>query len=553
MRFCPFCSAESADDATTCQACSRRLPPATSHRRTTSSEANARRPSDAIAADAPQAVDNPDAPQVVEAGNDDATASEYTAPTARSTPGLAPKPRAHTTPPPSFDDDWGAPEQPTQADASGDAPEVTQTASADSPSTPAFDDTSPAPARIAPTQREPAQTTDIQTDGNRASVAANSTLSTRQEAPSSQAQWRTTQQPRAQQPRAHQPVDIERPPVVPMPDLPGPGILDAAKYAMAVTRARWQRRSARKTLERDNERDRAEIERAIHTLGEKARELDLRDPVLAKENQAIDHAEDKRADIERACDEISNRKAEEDSAFASIEAEHRSKESRLEAERDAIQREIDDLEARRRGAEDKLDTVRRQQRGYLRAAEQRDEQAGRAPMGESRSALRRASEDLRRDAAILDTEKNDLERRLAELERPLSQAMAKKETIVAKLDDARSALRDARDTYKQQLSELEDKQNERSKELSDTEADIGRHLTTLGTLVNLHRLEHEQLSPLYRHIDDLRSAIGARSTESDRLDLERDTYDRESHKRGYLLIGAVGVGVFLFILLLIAI
>ena len=49
------------------------------------------------------------------------------------------------------------------------------------------------------------------------------------------------------------------------------------------------------------------------------------------------------------------------------------------------------------------------------------------------------------------------------------------------------------------------------------QAEIHRHEVTLGTLINLHRIEDPDFHDLYARMDRLRSAIGARGAEIDRL------------------------------------
>lgn len=521
MRFCPFCSAESADDAIQCSACTRRLPPMAARRRGTRTDTDAASGSGSARAQVEVEVEA-EAPQV------DPTAEPGPEPSATQPDGPStvesPDPSA-PQPARSEPDGPGEPVEP----AAGEAPAELEA--------PVSDSASP-PATYANADE---RANDVQAPAPSDAPAAGPDESgSSDDAP-----------PGSSDDALPEPVDLALPSVGPLPAVPERGLFEAARYALAVTRARWQRRNANKQLVAANERDQASLETTLMALGSKARALKLREPVLDEENQAIDRAEAKRVDIERACHEISSRQAAEDSSFADSEVEHLAKVSELERQRDALQREIDDLEARRRGAQDKLDTVERQQRGYHKLAEERDEEAARAAMGDARSGLRRAAEDLRRDAAALEEEKISLERRLAEIERPTSQALARREDILARLDSAGRQLQDARDGHRHRLAELDAEQNRRTRELSQADAEVSRHVTTLGTLVNLHRFKHSELSPLYRRIDDLRNAIGIRSTESDRLTADSEAYDRESYRRGYLILGAVSLGIVLLILILI--
>ncbi len=62
-------------------------------------------------------------------------------------------------------------------------------------------------------------------------------------------------------------------------------------------------------------------------------------------------------------------------------------------------------------------------------------------------------------------------------------------------------------------------------------------MVTLGTLVNLNRIEDPQFSELYTRIDRLRGAITARTTEIEKLAAEREAYDRGTLVRGVATIG----------------
>jgi hypothetical protein len=72
----------------------------------------------------------------------------------------------------------------------------------------------------------------------------------------------------------------------------------------------------------------------------------------------------------------------------------------------------------------------------------------------------------------------------------------------------------------------------------------------LGTLVNLHRIERPEFEDNYVRIDGLRSAIGARSTEIDKLTAEREAYDKASLVRGFLVLGGGFVALLTLIVIL---
>jgi hypothetical protein len=83
----------------------------------------------------------------------------------------------------------------------------------------------------------------------------------------------------------------------------------------------------------------------------------------------------------------------------------------------------------------------------------------------------------------------------------------------------------------------------RSRELQQAESEIARHLVTLGTLVNLHRVEGHGFEPLYKQADELRVLISGQETEIARLSAERDMFDKGSLIRGGVVLGGTLVAL----------
>jgi len=296
-----------------------------------------------------------------------------------------------------------------------------------------------------------------------------------------------------------------------------------------------------------------ELDAVLGTLGRQARQLKVDNRVLAAENAAIDAAEARRAKFEQELADLTARAGEENARFAEVETERGGKVSEADAAFGRAQRELAGLEAQRRSLREKRKMVERTQKGYLKAADERDEQAGRSSMGDARAGLRRAAEELRRDAASMDPERQDLDRRLAALDRPISQASAQVEALRAELESARRSLNDAREGHRHRLAEIEAEQARKARERGLADAEIQRRMVTLGTLVNLHRVDAPEFADVYDRVDQLRAAIGARSAEIDRLTAEREAYDRTSLMRGFLTLGGAAVLLVTLIVILLAI
>jgi hypothetical protein len=338
------------------------------------------------------------------------------------------------------------------------------------------------------------------------------------------------------------------PKVLPIPEVPESGLIAAARYAVVFLRARWQRRGAIKSLAEDIKQDTGALDQVLGSLGRAARAAQLDNRVLSAENAAITAAEEKRAALDKEGVDIQGRKTEEASKFTGVEGDRTTKVGDAERQLADVQRELQNLEGQRRGLRDRRKDIERRQRAYLKAAEDRDEEAGSAAMGDARSSLRSSAEGHRREAAALEPERQEADRKLQALEKPIAELTAKVESAKNELDVARRSLDDAREGHVHRLAELDAEQKRKAKESAQTEAEIARRLVTLGTLVNLNRVDKPEFSDLYARIDNLRTAIGARTTEIDKLTAERDAFDKPSLVRG---LATIGGGVVLLVTLIV--
>jgi hypothetical protein len=338
------------------------------------------------------------------------------------------------------------------------------------------------------------------------------------------------------------------PSVSPIPEIPEPGLVNSARYTVRFARARWQRRGAIKTLGSDIKKDTDALDQVLGALGGVARTARVDGRVFSGENAAINTAEERAQLATREHNDVDTRKLEENSRFVDIERERNAKLAEAERMVDEAQKELAQLETQRRGLRDKRKELERRQKAYLKAAEDNDRQTGGADMGESRQELRRGAEQYRREAAALEPERQDIDRRLAALERPIGDATAKLDAAKAELDAAKHSLADAREGHTHRLAELDAEQKRKNRDIAQAEAEIARRLVTLGTLVNLNRIEDPRFTELYGRIDRLRGAITARTTEIEKLTAEREAYDRGTLVRG---LSTIGGAILIFIVLIV--
>jgi chromosome segregation ATPase len=346
--------------------------------------------------------------------------------------------------------------------------------------------------------------------------------------------------------------EISAPFVGPMPEAPDSGLFSPIKYSIDFTRARWQRGKAIR-FHRDRVRqDTRVLSGVLYELGTAVRVLGIDNRATAGEMRAIDEIEQRREQLGGETVELQRRQAEENARFGELEGERAAKVAEAETALTTATAELETIESQRRALKESRKTIERQQKAYLETADKRELDAGKLPLGDERTALRRASEDHRRETAALDTERQEVERKLAALERPHAQGTAKVESLKAELVAARRSLEDAREGHRHRLSELDAEHGRKGKEIHLAAGEIHQRLVTLGTIVNLNRVERPELDDLYIRIDTSREAIGERSRLIDRLAAERESYVRGALLRGAAALGLSVIALLAIILVLVA-
>src|ERR1700733_1716017 len=534
MRFCPFCSAENADELAVCQGCGRRLPPLPPRRNRTAPPTGVQ---------LPQRQPSPSPPPPRRSGNTlpppippstpivVATPIPIVAPARDSAPALPPPPEtgAHAlldaiTPGPAAE--RREPPPPDVRDASDPSRRRSDSKSPPVPPT-AF--ARPGTSQPPPIARSgsPSQPPPIAPPGSSSQPPP---LTYRR--PSSA--FDTDAQPMAppieiaaspRGPLDPPPTRIQRsddrpfapPKVLAVPEIPEPGLVNAARYAYRFAVARWQRRGAIKQLGIEIKQDTEALDQVPGALGRAARNANVEGRVFSVENAGISAAEERIAVLHREYGEVDGRKAEENSKFGDVERERNEKLTEAERQIEEASRELQNLEGQRRSLRDKRKELERRQRAYLKSAEDHDRQSGATTMGDQRQELRRAAEQHRKEAAALEPDRQEIDRRLAALERPIGESTAKLDAAKAELDAAKRSLNDAREGHTHRLAGLDSGAKPKAREIALAEGEIARRLVTLGTLVNLNRIEDPSFAELYQRIDRLRGAITARTTEIERL------------------------------------
>jgi hypothetical protein len=144
---------------------------------------------------------------------------------------------------------------------------------------------------------------------------------------------------------------------------------------------------------------------------------------------------------------------------------------------------------------------------------------------------------MRADAARLEPEREDLERKLAAGEAPLAQATGRADAARADRDALRRTLEDSRTGHVHRVAELDAERAHNGREAVDARAEIRRRMITLGTIANLNRVPTPNLSPAFARVDALRASMGEKEADIERLTAERGRYDRGALTRGAVVLG----------------
>src|SRR5262249_18774565 len=106
--------------------------------------------------------------------------------------------------------------------------------------------------------------------------------------------------------------------------------------------------------------------------------------------------------------------------------------------------------------------------------------------------------------------------------------------------------------HERTLADVEERQQQAEAARHEVEQEFSQLFVSMGTLLNLNRIEGRQFAPLYGRIDELKSSLSGREAAIVRLDAERRAYDRAAVQKGLLVLGvAAGLLVLVVIVLLV--
>ena len=324
--------------------------------------------------------------------------------------------------------------------------------------------------------------------------------------------------------------------VDPVPEVPAAGSINAARYLLQFSRARWKRRSIIKKLSVKIETYTYLLDGELGTLGKQVRSIGFACSELSVENAAIDEAESRRSRLDWECTELSQRAAEENARFEELESERQDKLNDVTSMAKKVEADIASLETRRRALRTDLRAYTRQSKEFDKQIKGCSTSGSRDQLDNNQLAMSDTWRTLHDQQAKLQSQIKQAQEAVESLQSPLDESRLRQQSLKMDVESARRSLSDAREGHRFKLAEIEAERGRKNRELELAQSEIDRRIVTLGTLVNLQRIDRSEFSEHYNRIDQLRAAIQARTKDLERLTAEREAYDRKSLIRGALVL-----------------
>ncbi len=349
----------------------------------------------------------------------------------------------------------------------------------------------------------------------------------------------------------------------PMPEHPKSGsIVDAVKYLLPLAKAIWARRKAQDAIRTLLHGDQRLLDSVLRDLGRVAREENVSAPAIADEMRRVAAEEERRAAAEKAVADAEAASKKEDDRWHFDEGERNAELARREAELKVTDEDLRKSAEERRGHEAERAKVDAQIKAAERRAAAADAKAAKAEVtppekggGPNTAANARAeATQARKEATDLiparDAARAEVDKRegpIAELTRKLTDGRA---TLVQK----RRELQEARAVHDKTLADLKVARDQASGERDAADRELTQRFVTAGTILNLNRVDHPKLQPLFARVDELKNGVNAREAAIVRLESERRLYDRSAVQKGLLAVGiAAGAAIILLIILIVLI
>jgi hypothetical protein len=348
-----------------------------------------------------------------------------------------------------------------------------------------------------------------------------------------------------------QPIDVgQLPPMPPAP--PSDNIIGWVRYLYPVGRAWWARRAAQTKVRSALVGDQRQLDQVLGELGRAAREEKLELAALSEEMGHLAETEARKSKAETETADTNDEKTREAERFANLEA---AANDAITEQEEVVRKADEALRAQvelRRGEQQDLQRVDGEIKALERKAAQLEVRAQKlAPNDPQRAGSEFEARSSRERALELEPERHQRTARVAELDAPVAE-------LTKELADARLELSNRKRTLSATIADrthafaqLDAKLARLASDAQHASGEISRRFVTIGTLLNLNRVELPRFSPLYGRIDDLKSGLTEREALIARLDDERSAFDHGAIQKGLITVGATLGGLVIIAVVLI--
>jgi hypothetical protein len=162
--------------------------------------------------------------------------------------------------------------------------------------------------------------------------------------------------------------------------------------------------------------------------------------------------------------------------------------------------------------------------------------------------------EARKEATALIPTRDAAKGEVEKLDGPINELTKKLTDERATLVQKKRELTEAKAIHDKALQDLQAAREKAGAERDAAERELTQRFVTAGTILNLNRVEHPKLAPLFARIDELKHGVNAREAAIVRLESERRLFDRAAVQKGLLTLGiAVGALLLLAIVLMVLI
>ena len=314
----------------------------------------------------------------------------------------------------------------------------------------------------------------------------------------------------------------------------------AVRYLFPVARAWWSRRGAQAAIRTALIGDQRALDQVLGELGRAAREEKLSVPAVRDEMLELAAVEERRAKAESETLAVNEKRIAELERFGRLAS---ACDEAILAQEKAARQSAEELRAATdevRSARSALGAIDAEIHSLERKLSSQQGRAAAAPP-EQRGALEAEVLGTREQVAALGPRRDEAAGKLAEIEPPLAKVTEKADEDRAELSRRKRALAATTGERQEAIAALDARLKQLRSDGMTAAAEISRRHVTVGTLLNLNRVERDRFLPLYARIDELKGDVTEREALIARLEDERRAFDHGAVQQG-LVVLAAGVG-----------